>query len=74
MLKLKREFHNSKLKLIEKGPEKWISNLEKLRICVDEFDQKSSIFDEDFMIYVLSIFSKEYGETLDGLKNCLIAS
>ena len=32
LLKLKSEFHNSKLELVDKYPDKWISHLEGLRI------------------------------------------
>ena len=31
LLKLKIEFHNNKLELVEKDPDDWISNLEGLR-------------------------------------------
>ena len=37
LLKLKSVFHNSKLKLMEKGPDDWISNLEGLWIQMNEF-------------------------------------
>ena len=32
LLKLKSEFHNSKLDLIDKDPDEWISHLEGFRI------------------------------------------
>ena len=32
LLKLKRKFHNSKLKSIKKDPDKWVSNLEWLQL------------------------------------------
>ena len=37
LLKLKSEFHNSKLESIDKDPNKWISHLEWLRIQMNEF-------------------------------------
>ena len=43
LLKLKSEFHNSKLESINKVPDEWISNLEGLRICMNEFSQKGNI-------------------------------
>ena len=45
LLKLKREFHNSKLELIDKDPAKWISHLEGLRICMNKFGQKRNASD-----------------------------
>ena len=39
LLKLKSEFHNSKLELIDEDPNKWISHLEGLRICMNESRQ-----------------------------------
>ena len=40
LLKLKSEFHNSKLELVDKDTNKWISNLEGLRIQMKEFRKK----------------------------------
>ena len=74
LLKLNSEFHNSKLESIEKDPNEWILNLERLRISLSEFGLKCKITDEDFMIDILNILSKQYDVILDGLENRLTAS
>ena len=71
LLKLKSEFHNSKLESIDKDPGKWISHLEGLRICMNEFGQKVNVSNEDFMIHILKHLPQEYDTILDGLENCL---
>ena len=68
ILKLKSKFHNSKLELIEKSPDEWISNLEGLQKLVNEFGLKGSMNDKDFMIHVLYNFPKEYDVILNGLE------
>ena len=40
LLKLKSEFHNSRLDLIDKDPDEWISHLEGLRISNDRIQTK----------------------------------
>ena len=74
LLKLKSELHNSRLELIDKDPNKWISHLEGLRIQMTEFGQKGYILDEDFMIHVLNNLPMEYTVILNGLKNRLTAT
>ena len=59
---------------MEKGPDKWILNLEGLQNRKNEFRLKASISDKDFMIHVLNNLPKEYNMILDRLKNCLTAS
>ena len=54
LLKLKNEFHNSKLEWIDKDPNEWISHLEVLQIQMNEFRLNGSITDEHFMIDVLN--------------------
>ena len=69
MQRLKSEFHNSKLQSIDKEPDEWISHLEGLRICMNEFCQKGNVSDEDFMIHILNNLSEEYDVVLNGLEN-----
>ena len=71
LLKLKSEFFNSKLELIEKNTDGWISNLKGLQIETNDFWLKGSISVENFMIHVLNDQPKEYDNILDGLENCL---
>ena len=71
LLKLKSEFHNSKLESIEKDPDEWILNLVGHRICLREFGLKGSVTDKDFMIQVLNNLHEEYDVILYGLKSCL---
>ena len=54
LLKLKKELP------IEKDSNEWISTLEGLQIQMNEFWQKGSISDEDFMIHVPNNLPKEY--------------
>ena len=70
---MKSEFNNSKLDSVDKDPDKWISHLEGLRIRMNEFSQKGSVSDEDFMIHILNNLPKEYNVILDGLENRLTA-
>ena len=74
LLKLRSEFHNSKLESMEKNTEKWISNLEGLGIQMNEFGLKGIISDENFMICVLNNLPKEYDVILDRFENCLTVS
>ena len=74
LLKLKCKFHKSKLELMEKNSNQWISNLEGLQICINEFGQKGNITEDDFMICVLNNLAKEYNVILDGLENHLTAT
>ena len=74
LLKLKSKFHNSKLDSIDKDPDEWISHLEGLQIEMNEFGQKGSVSDEDFMIHVLNNLPNEYDVILDGLENRLMAT
>ena len=71
LLKLKSEFHNSKLESVDKDPNEWISHLEGLRIHMNEFGQKCNVSDEDFVIHILNHLPKEYDVILDGLENRL---
>ena len=58
LLKLKGEFHNSMLESIDKDP--------------NEFGQKGSVSDKDFMIHDLNNLPEEYDVILDGNENCLM--
>ena len=73
-MKLKSEFHNSKLESINKNPEKWISNLKRLQVHMSEFGLEGNITNEDFMIHVLHNLPVEYNMILDGLENCHTSS
>ena len=68
---MKSEFHNSKLELIDKDPDEWISHLEGLKTHMNEFGQKRNVSDEDFMIHILNNLPKEDDVILDGLENHL---
>ena len=70
---LKSKLHNSKLELIDKDPNEWISHLKGLQIWMNEFKQKGNVSDEDFMIHVLNNLPKEYDVILNGLENYLMA-
>lgn len=52
LLKLKNEFHNSKLDSAEKDTNEWISYFEELRILMSKFGVEGNIMDEDFMIHI----------------------
>ena len=62
LLKLKSEFHNSMLESIDYDFDEWISHLEGHRIQMNEFSQKDSITDQDFMIHILNNLPKEYNK------------
>ena len=57
LLKLKIEFHNSKLEAIEKKPDEWILNMEELKIWMNEFSLKGKTTHKDFMIHVQKMIS-----------------
>ena len=71
LLKLKNEFHNSKLELIKKTlmSGSWI--WKGLEFEWTNLAKKSYITDEDFMIHALKNLPEEYDVILDGFKNCL---
>ena len=48
LLKLKSEFHNSKLESMEKDPDEWIFHLKELQIWMNKFRQKDSKNDWHF--------------------------
>ena len=56
---------------METDPDEWISNLEGLQICMNGFDQKGNITDEDFVIHILNNLPGEYNVVLDGLESHL---
>jgi len=58
LLKLKREFTNSKLDN-QTDPEEWITNLEEIQTRLIE-DFKSEISEEDMIIHVLNNLPSEY--------------
>ena len=58
LLALKKEFTNSKLGSRKDDPDVWISNLEDLRIRLEQ--QGSTIADVDFMIHLLNNLPKDY--------------
>ena len=66
LLKFSEDFFYSYLKLIEKDPYEWISNLE-----ANKFGLKGSISDKDFMINILNNLHKKYDIILNWLENCL---
>ena len=74
LLKLKSEFHNSKLESIDTDTDGWISHLEGFRIQINKFDQKGSVTDEDFRIHILKNLPREYNVILNGLENFLTAT
>ena len=73
-MNLKSEFYNSKLESIEKGSYEWISNLEGLKIQMNEFSLTGSVSIKDFMIYVLKNLTKEYDIILDRPEKHLTSS
>ena len=60
VLKLKSEFHYSKLESNKKDPDEWISNLEGLKIQMNEFSPKGSITYKDLMIHILNNLPEKY--------------
>ena len=68
-VKPKSEFHNSKLELIKKDPDEWILNLKGLQIRMSKYEVKGNITDDDFIIYVLNNFPKEYYVILKELES-----
>jgi hypothetical protein len=55
LLKLKKEFENSKLESFETDPEDWILKLEVLRTEIEVIDESSSMSDRDFMVKILNL-------------------
>ena len=74
LLKLKSEFHNSKLESMQKDTEKHILHLEGLLIWMNKFGQKGSRTDKDFIIYISNTLPNDYDVILNGLENCLKAT
>ena len=74
LLKLKSNLHKIKLESIKKDPDELISNLEGLRIQMNEFCLNGSVTDKDFMIHSLNNSPKQYDVICNGLENCLTVS
>ena len=63
-----------KLESTEKDSDEWISHLEELQIQKNEFGEKGSITDGDFMIHLLNNLPKDYDVILNELENCLMVT
>jgi len=71
LLKLKKQFENSKLESVETDPEDWVSELEGLRTEIECIDSTSAMSEKDFMVKILNNLPSEYDVILDGLENRL---
>ena len=52
LLKLKKEFENSKLKNVKKVPEHWISDLKVLINEIEPIDKELAISEKEFMMMI----------------------
>ena len=66
--KLKKQFTNSKLESAEDDPDAWITDLESLRVKMDQVNISSKMSDMDFIIHILTNLPKEYEVAVDTLK------
>ena len=71
LLKLQKEYENSKLESSTRDPEDWISELEGLRIDIELIESSSAISERNFMVKILNNLPSEYDVILDGLENRL---
>ena len=71
LLKLQKEYENSKLESSTRDPEDWISKLEGLRINIELIESSSAISERNFMVKILNNLPSEYDVILDGLENRL---
>ena len=76
LLKMKREFANSRLEEEYTHPESWIASLENIRNDMDvissSIDESTKMSDLDFMIHVINNLHESYDVILDGLENRLM--
>ena len=72
LLKLKKQFANSKLGDAETHPDEWITELESLRNDMDKISLSAKMTDQDFMIHVLNNLPVEYDVVLDGMESRLM--
>ena len=72
LLKLKKQFANSKLKDADMHPDEWITDLESLRTDMDKISLTENMTDQDFMIHVLNNLPVEYDVILDGMESRLM--
>ena len=72
LLKLKKNFANSKLESVENNPDEWISELESMRNEIDKINLSTQMSDQDFMIHVLNNLPVEYDVVLDGMESRLL--
>ena len=72
LLKLKKQFANSKLGDAEMHPDEWITELESLRNDMDKISLSAKMTDQDFMIHVLNNLPVEYDVVLDGMESRLM--
>ena len=72
LLKLKKQFANSKLGDADKHPDEWITELESLRNDMDKISLSARMTDQDFMIHVLNNLPVEYDVVLDGMESRLM--
>ena len=54
LLKLNSKFHSSKLDLVGKDQEKWISNLEELQLGMIEVGLNGNLTDKEFTSLVMN--------------------
>jgi len=72
LLKLKKQFANSRLGDAEMHPDEWITELESLRNDMDKISLSAKMTDQDFMIHVLNNLPVEYDVVLDGMESRLM--
>ena len=72
LLKLKSEFHNSKLESMEKYHDECILHVEVLSFQMNKFGQKGSMSDKDILIHILNSLLKDNNLILDGHEHYLM--
>ena len=72
LLKLKKEFANSKLDDNDKHPDEWVTELESLRNEMDNIGISGRMSDLDFMIHILNNLPELYDVVLDGMESRLM--
>ena len=68
LLKLKKEFTNKRVEDVSQDLDEWITELESLRVQMDNIDIASKMTDRDLMIHIMNSLPEQYDPIVDNLE------
>lgn len=68
LLKLKKELMNMRLDDVSKDPDEWITDLENIRVQINQIDLVSKMSERDLMIHIMNSLPEQYDPVIDNLE------